>query len=134
MRRIIFFGILIMAVTSVYGQNLIGLKYSEIRKYMKENYRQMNYNAVVNNRFNYIKYTDNSDSQTILFFLTTDSVCKSVRLIIDSSLRSEKEEEFNLKFRKSGDKRWIETRNGKDYIIKLSEEGWSCTINIEPDK
>ena len=50
----------------------------------------MNYDKVRNNLFSYLKYSDNYDRQTILFFLTPDSVCKSIRVICDSTMKTEK--------------------------------------------
>ena len=63
----------------------------------------MNYNNVVNSKFSYLKYSDNLESQTILFFLNPDSVCKSVRIICDSSTEIAKGEEFNSSYIKKGD-------------------------------
>ena len=77
------------------SQNLIGYKGKEIRKYMKENQHEMNYNNVVNSKFSYLKYSDNLENQTILFFLNRDSVCKNVRIICDSSLKTQKVKELN---------------------------------------
>ena len=55
----------------------------------------MNFNNVVNSKFRYLKYSDNSENQTLLFFLNPDSVCKSVRMICDMSMKTRKIKEFN---------------------------------------
>ena len=116
------------------GQNLIGYKDFEIRKYMKENLGNMGFNKVNNDKFNYLKYTDNSETQTLLFFLTTDSVCKSIRIICDSYTKAEKIKEYNSKFTKSGENTWIDRRNGIDYLIEVKDEQWSTIITIKPLK
>lgn len=116
------------------GQNLIGYKDFEIRKYMKENNGNMSFNKVNNDRFNYLKYTDNSDSQTLLFFLGTDSVCKSIRIICDSVTKTEKIKEFNTNLKKNGENIWVDTRNGIDYLIEVKDEQWSSVITIKPLK
>jgi hypothetical protein len=116
------------------GQNLIGYTDKEIRKYMKENRTEMNFNNVTNSKFNYLKYSDNSDNQTLLFFLDPDSVCKSVRLICDLSVKSEKVKEFNSIYKTSGENKWIDNREGRNYLIEIIDGKWSCIINIEPDK
>ena len=116
------------------SQNLIGYKEKEILKYMNENQREMNINSVINKKFSYLKYSDNSDNQTLLFFLNTDSVCESVRIICDTSLKTKKEKEFNSLYIKSGENRWIDKRNGKDYLIEIMDGKWSCVISIEPSK
>jgi hypothetical protein len=125
---------ILLASGSISGQNLIGSKYEQIRQYMKENYRDMNYAPVVNNKYKYLKYTDDYDSKTFLFFLTQDSVCKSVRLICDRGSKSEKEKEFNTLYEKNGENKWISRRDGKSYNIEMKNEEWSCVITIEPVK
>jgi hypothetical protein len=112
------------------GQNLIGYKDFEIRKFMKENKSDMNFNKVTNNSFNYLKYTDNSDSQTILFFLNGDTVCNSIRIICDQGEKYNKIKEYNAVYKKNGDNKWIDRRNGKDYLIEIKDEKWSSVITI----
>jgi hypothetical protein len=116
------------------SQNLVGYKQKDILKYMKENRREMNYNNVVNSKFSYLKYSDNSENQTMLFFLNPDSICKSERIICDISMKSQKMNEYNSQFIKNGENKWIEKRNGKEYIIEIVEGKWSCVISIEPEK
>lgn len=116
------------------GQNLIGFKDFEIKKYMKENIRNMSYNKVNNDRFNYLKYTDNSDSQTLLFFLGSDSICSSIRIICDSVTKAEKVKEFDTSFKKNGENIWVDRRNGIDYLIEIKDEQWSSIITIKPLK
>jgi hypothetical protein len=134
MRIIALFAVLILTGISSYGQNLVGYKYEEIRKYMKQNRTDMNYNKVSNSKFKYLKYTNGSDSQTLLFFLNPDSVCSSVRMICDMGLKAEKENEFNSIYEKTGENKWIDRRCGNDYLIELKDEKWSCEITIEPVK
>jgi len=116
------------------GQNLIGYKDFEIKKYMKENIGNMSYNKVNNDRFNYLKYTDNSETQTLLFFLGTDSVCSSIRIICDSVTKAEKVKEFDTSFKKNGENIWVDRRNNIDYLIEIKDEQWSSIITIKPLK
>jgi hypothetical protein len=125
---------LLISGTWAYGQNLIGYGYRDIRKYMNENCRDMSFNNVTNNKFNYLKYTDSSDSQTLLFFLTQDSVCKSVRLICDNGLKAEKIKEFNSLYQRGGVDRWVDRHDNKDYLVEIKDEKWSFVITIERDK
>jgi hypothetical protein len=134
MKIITLLAILIMTVNCTYGQNLIGYSDKEIRLYMNKNRREMNFINVTNRKFKYLKYSDSSDSQTLLFFLNPDSVCKSVRLICELSKKAEKVKEFNSIYKKSGENRWIDRRDGKEYLVEIREEKWSCIITIKPDK
>jgi hypothetical protein len=117
-----------------HGQNLVGYKGNEILKYMKINHREMNRNNVMNKEFSYLKYSDNSELQTILFFMNTDSLCKSERIVCDKSLKSLRQKEFDSKYVKKGDNKWIDRHDGKNYKIELSEGEWSCVISIESEK
>jgi hypothetical protein len=125
---------LLFACIYSHGQNLIGYKGKDILKYMKENYSDMNYNNVVNSKFSYLKFTDNLESQTMLFFLTPDSVCKSVRIICETYMKSEKTKELDSQYTKCGVNKWIDKRDSKEYIIKMIDGKWSCTISIENNK
>jgi hypothetical protein len=94
----------------------------------------MNYNNVVNNKFSYLKYSDNSENQTLLFFLNPDSVCKSERIICDISVKYQKIKEFNAQYLKSGENMWIDKRDGKEFLVEIADGKWSCVISIEPKK
>ena len=134
MRIIALITFLILTVTGASAQNLIGFTEKEIRKYMKENRREMNYNNVINDKFKYLKYSDNYDNQTLIFFLSSDSVCLSIRTICDKSLKDEKVREFNSNYRNIGQNKWIDNRDGKDFLIEIKDEKWSCIVSVKPDK
>ena len=134
MKIITLFAALMLTCIYTQSQNLIGYKEKEILKYMKENRSEMNYNNVVNSKFSYLKYSDSSDDQTVLFFLNPDSVCRSVRIICDANMRSQKVKELNSKYVKSGENKWIDKRQGKNYLIEIMDGKWSCVISIESEK
>ena len=134
MKIFILSAVLILTCIYTHSQNLIGYKENEIRKYMKKNYSDMNYNPVINNKFNYLKYSDNLENQTVLFFMTPDSVCRNVRIICDMSIKSQKLKELNSKYLKSGENIWIDKQEGKEYVIDMTEGKWSCVISIETKK
>jgi hypothetical protein len=123
---------LFFSVTS--GQNLIGLRESEIITYMKENRKDMHLNRVVNESFSYLKYSDNFESQTMLFFLNRDSICYSIRIICDEQAKKQRVSEFNSIYRKKSDDRWIDFRNGREYIVMLKNDEWSFVFTMEPVK
>jgi hypothetical protein len=116
------------------GQNLVGYSGKDIQRYMKENRRDMNLENVTNSKFKYLKYSDNYDDQTLLFFLNDDSLCVSIRQIFSKNMKSEKVKEFNSIYKTSGVNSWIDHRDGKDYNIKLKDDEWSFSVIIEPEK
>ena len=113
------------------GQNLIGMHNSEIRKYMKENRKDMNFTRVRNTSYSYLKYTDYAETKTTFFFLAPDSVCTGVREVIATGLRSAKISELNANYRRVDDTSWTDSRGGRKYLIRLKDEEWSCTVSYE---
>lgn len=101
---------------------------------MKENCSEMNFNNVVNNKFNYLKYSDNEENQTFLFFLDSDSICRNIRIICDRGLKDQKTREFNTMYVRSGENEWTEKKNGKVYLIQVLDDKWSFVISIEQKK
>ncbi len=101
---------------------------------MKENYRNMNFQITNNSKFRYMKYVDNEDTQTLLFFLKSDSLCKSETMICDKNLKDAKIKEFDRIYSKKGENIWIEVLNGRHYIIELVDEPWSFSVTIRPDE
>jgi hypothetical protein len=134
MKIITLTAVLILTCIYANSQNLIGYSEKEIRKYMKENHSDMNYNSVKNSKFIYLKYSDNQESQTVLFFLNPDSICRSERIICDVIMKPQKVKELNSKYSKNGDNKWIDKRNGENYIIEVIDGKWSCVVSIEPEK
>lgn len=134
MKNITFFVILTMTCNFIYGQNLIGFRSKEIQKYMKENRQDMNSEVVTNTSFNYLRYSDNFDTQTLLFFLDKDSICMSVKMICDKSIKGEKIKEFNSLYKPNGENKWIDYRKGKKILIDITDEKWVFDVTIEPEK
>ena len=114
------------------GQNLIGYSEKDVRQYMADNQKEMAFQSYINNStFKYLKYSNKDETLTLLFFLNEQSACKSVRLVCDKSLKAGKIKEFNSLYKKIGDNQWIETKNGKKYLIELKEEQWSFNVTIK---
>jgi hypothetical protein len=133
MRAIKFITLLLimpMSIT-VFGQNLIGYHEKAIRTYMKENFKNMNFLTFVNNpTFKYLKYSDNNETQTLMFFLAADSICRSERLICDMELKNAKIKELDTIYKKKGINTWTEMSKGKNYIIELKDEEWTFSVTI----
>jgi hypothetical protein len=113
------------------AQNLLGYKPGDIRKYMRENQKTMEYQGLTfNNTFKYAKYADKDGNQTTLFFFTADSVCKIIRMICDKSLETAMIKDLDSKYNKTGTNAWTGAKDGINYIIELREEEWSINVTI----
>ena len=126
----------VLLLTCIIGnsQNLIGYKAMEITDYMSVNRSDMNRDRVNNKSFRYLKYSDKYDSQTILYFLDRDSVCRNIRIVCNNNIRNAKVRELDSLYLKTGEKSWIDKRSGKNYLIRLIDEEWSFSVTIEPEK
>jgi hypothetical protein len=134
MKIIPLIALLLSVGTTMFSQNLVGYKENEIREYMKENRKDMNYTASINSRFKYLKYSDDMDNQTILFFFKNNLICHSERMICDYSIKGEKIKEFDTLYKRKGNNKWIDSRDGRTFSITLTEEEWSFIVTIEQEK
>lgn len=128
MKKGIIIWILVCILIPLRSQNLIGLPkeviYSEL---LKEYPTFVRDNTFVNHSYNYLKYIDKVDEQTLLIFLSDQNICTSTKLICDySELNS-----IKLKLKKykqiSKDK-WMYSKNGKTYFIRLKREEWFFSL------
>ncbi len=129
-----FLAVFLLTIFTSHSQNLIGYKAVDIKKYMSLNRSDMENEKVNNTSFSYIKYSDKYDTQTILFFLSPDSVCKSIRNICNRSIRSKKIKELDSLYSRSGENIWTDKKPGKNYRVKLVDDDWSFSVTIEPEK
>ena len=134
MKAIVLYLILILTCMHTNGQNLIGYSGKEIKNYMKEKRQEMNSEKVINNRFNYLKYSGGDETETVLFFLDKDSVCKNIRITCHPMYKATKVKEFNSIYKSNGENKWIDKQEGKEFLVQLKDEQWSCVIVIEPKK
>lgn len=133
MKKALFIIVFIIACRVSGAQILIGYSATEIRDFMTENRKEMSLNKVKNDSFKYLKYSDATDSETMLFFLDNDSVCKGIRIICEKSKSMIRNKEFDKSFRKTAENRWIHELHGKIINIRLEEDEWSAVINIQPE-
>jgi len=105
----------------------------DIKKYMSNNRSDMNLDKVNNKSFSYFKYSDKYDTQTILFFLTPDSVCKNIRIVCNNSIRGAKIKELDSVYSKTGNNTWTDKNSGKNCRVELIDDDWSFSITIEPE-
>lgn len=98
---------------------------------MKDNKKGFNLQSDNNSYFKYLKYADDTDTQTILFFLSDKSVCTEVRIICDLSLKSQKVKELDSTYSKAGNNVWTEKKNDNIYLIELKDEKWFFSISIK---
>lgn len=134
MKKYFFVILILMTVFTSYSQNLIGYDAKNIKKYMSTNNSDMILERVSNKSFSYLKYSDRYDTQTMLFFLSPDSVCTKIRIVCNNSVRNSKIKELDSVYKRNGENIWIDNHSGKSYLLKLVDDEWSFSIMIEAEK
>lgn len=111
------------------AQQYIGLHKDVIKEMMKSGNKEMYLDkSTVNNTYNYLKYVDALDEQTLLYFLDNEDKCKLIRHMCDYSMLDEKVEELNESYTKTADDTWQYKEGGEIYEITLEEGEWYFTI------
>ena len=133
MKISIYITLIVLVISlQVNAQNFIGLHKNEIVTLMKETQKEFKLNTgVVNKKYNYLKYEDKINEQTVLYFLDDNDYCTYVRLISDYANINSAIDELNNKYTRKNDNTWIYTDRGKKYIVYLEKEEWFFTINIK---
>lgn len=126
--------VLIHVVFPVQGQNYIGMHKDQIADALRENNPDFRLdNTTVNQVYKYLKFVDNVSEQTMLFFLSENDICTYVRWISDYANLNDIMTALNSKYTKNKDKSWAYTENGKRYSVKLEEDEWYFTVNIQEE-
>jgi hypothetical protein len=113
------------------GQQLIGLDKGEVKSRIRQAYPGfVPDNSSVNRHFNYLKYIDPVNEQTLLIFMSTSDIVESEKLMSDyMNLRSTRES-LDKKFARVGENQWMHKSTGKEFQILLKEEEWYFSVTI----
>lgn len=118
-------------IFEVNSQNMIGLSKSELQKQMASNYPKFTVNSFgISTNINTLKYVDSKTDRTIIFYFNKDNTCNYSKMIEDMESIDARIKEFNSKFKPNGNLNWIETKNGKDYTIKIEKEEYIYNVII----
>ncbi len=114
-------------------QHFIGMHSEAVEEIMTEDYPDFNQDkSFVNKSFNYLKFVDNLEQQTWLFFLDDNDYCKSSKLVCDYLLLDDKVAELNNSYKKVGDLSWKYQENKKNFSVTLKKEEWFFSILTKP--
>jgi hypothetical protein len=117
------------------GQNYIGLHKDEIISLMDETKSDFRLNkGVVNKAYNYLKYEDKVNEQTLLFFLDEDDCCTYVRLMSDYANLSDVLDSLNSNYRKDSEDKWTYRDQDETYTVSLKKEDWFFTVSTKKEE
>ena len=128
---------LLALVLSLHGnaQNFIGMHKTEIVMVMKETQKDFKLNTdVVNKKYNYLKFEDRINEQTVLYFLDEEDNCTYIRFMSDYSNYNSVLDSLNTKYTRKNDNTWNYTDKGSIYVIYLEKGEWFFTVNTKKKK
>ena len=131
MKIIIISFFVVFLNTALYSQKFIGFSEKDIKKQMDTDRPGFNIQNDNNLYFKYLKYVNNENTETILFFLSDKLLCTEIRIICDLSMKSQMLKELDSTYTKQNDNTWIENKNRNNYLIELNDEEWFFSINIK---
>jgi hypothetical protein len=104
----------------------------EIVKVMNENNPGFDLDeGVVNTAYKYLKYVDNNNEETWLFFLSVENICTHMKLMSDYSNLEIRKNELDKVYKPAGENKWIFVNKGIAYVVELKKEEWFFTITTK---
>ena len=131
MLRLFFISLLMFFIScfTTKSQEVIGLHADSIKVIMNENLPEFVLNTTSTNKvYNYLKYEDHTGTQTMLFFLTDNDICRYFKRICDYSLYSNIVGYLNENFENTNDTLWTSETDQGELQKVLKKEDWFFTI------
>ncbi len=119
----------------LFSQNLVGMRESDVAKYMSGNMQNFSVEKdIVNGVHKYLRYSTNDGMQTLLFFFDEKGFCQEVRLSLDRSLHTSKVKELNSLYTVKSDSEWTDTKGKRKYSITMTDDSWYYTLKYKEIK
>jgi hypothetical protein len=129
MKKVLVICLVCFTVTQLLAQHLIGLHKNKIADEMKKSYPDFVIdNSTVNTTYNYLKYVNKFDEQTLLVFLSDLDTCTATKLISDYSKLEEVKADLKKRYKPSGKDKWVYTHNKTQYLITLKRDEWFFSV------
>ncbi|PIP55179.1 MAG: hypothetical protein COX07_01245 [Bacteroidetes bacterium CG23_combo_of_CG06-09_8_20_14_all_32_9] len=110
---------------------MIGLTKTEVQKQMLVNFPKFAANFFgISTNINTLKYIDSKTDRTLIFYFTKENKCQYSKMIEDMDLIDARIKEFNIKYKPNGTLQWTESKNGKNYKIKIEKEEYIFNVII----
>ena len=119
----------------VWGQQYIGKHKSEVRRLMKEDWKELYEDDSSRNPvYNMVKYVDRLNSQTLIYFFSKQDTCIYSKWMCDYSMLNKAICDLNEKYKQSAENTWHYTHENRTYRITLTTGDWFFTIITKPDE
>ncbi len=116
------------------AQDFIGMQAEEIKKQMRAGQKDFALDeTTVNKVYKYLKYVDDMETRTILFFLSEDDRCTWYKIIYDNDLLASVVQQLDSTCRKISDTLWLEETGGQQYRKELKKQEWFFSVTTRPE-
>jgi hypothetical protein len=115
------------------AQVFLGFSKTEVLKSMKkEKPGFINDDSVRNEKYNYLKFISDDESETWIIVFNSEDKCKCVKITCDMSKINEKRKELDALYTKRGKDKWSLDQRTGDILVDLKNETWYFTITYRP--
>jgi hypothetical protein len=120
---------------AIQTQPLVGMKKEEIITYMRQYEPDFALDlTVVNKKYNYLKYFDKTNEETILCFLSDINECNLIRRMSDYSNLELRIKKLNKAYKSVDKDKWVYTINNEEFMVNLKREKWYFTLETRRKK
>ncbi len=118
-----------LAITSVFGQNYIGMHKDEIRKKVASDLTGFVFvKEISNGNKSFIKFENTFEEQTLIFMLNTEGYCTSVSRMYNTWLYNRLTKQLNADYEKINKQLWVDNKGVDVYEIELIKGKWFLTV------
>ncbi len=126
---IILISFFCLTTSQVIGQEFVGMHADSVKQLMRASHKDFSLNtSSINKYYHYLKYEDRIGTQTFLFFLDEENICKFYKQIFDYSLQKKVIKDLNRRFVNSGDTLWTHEADMRIVSKKLKKTEWFFSI------
>jgi len=119
---------------SLDAQVFIGASKSDVLAEMKKKKPGfVNDDSVRNDKYNYLKYISDDDSETWIIVFDGKDRCKGVRVTCDISKINVKRKELDALYTKRGKDKWSLDQHTGNILVDLKDETWYFTITYRQE-
>lgn len=120
---------LLLFLSPVNGQKLVGLHKKEIMKIMHEKYPSFIIDGTaVNTKYSYLKFIDIYNQETLFCFLNTAEECYLSRLMSDYSNLKSRVSQLNKENYRVRKNEWKYKVGEQEVTVQLKKEEWYFTL------
>ncbi|HNX67463.1 MAG TPA: hypothetical protein PKH02_11310 [Bacteroidales bacterium] len=119
---------------SLDAQVFIGVSKNDVLAEMrKKNPGFINDSSVHNDRYNYLKYISDDESETWIIVFDSKNKCIGVRVICDIGKINVKRKELDALYTKRGKDKWSLDQHTGNILVDLKNETWYFTITYRQE-